>query len=154
MQPVDHEIIKIKTPCIGVCSTALGGRVCRGCKRFAHEVIDWNAYSFQQKSLVEQRLSDFLTTVMKNVINIFDEKLMAWQIAKQRVQVPTHRNIYCQAFVLLKAGASQVQDYKKFGFEVVPSARHMPLKALCQQIDEEFYALSVAHFEHCFINFS
>ncbi|MEC7008614.1 MAG: DUF1289 domain-containing protein, partial [Pseudomonadota bacterium] len=32
----------IKTPCIGVCSTGIGDSVCRGCKRFSHEVIHWN----------------------------------------------------------------------------------------------------------------
>ena len=39
----------VKTPCIGVCSTGIGDSVCRGCKRFSHEVIDWNSYSQEQK---------------------------------------------------------------------------------------------------------
>lgn len=34
----------LRTPCIGICSTtSLGDRVCRGCKRYAAEVIDWNS---------------------------------------------------------------------------------------------------------------
>ncbi|MCF8976542.1 DUF1289 domain-containing protein, partial [Pseudomonas edaphica] len=28
----------IKTPCVGLCSTVYGDLVCRGCKRFHHEV--------------------------------------------------------------------------------------------------------------------
>ncbi|MCA4075779.1 DUF1289 domain-containing protein, partial [Pseudomonas kurunegalensis] len=31
----------IKTPCVGLCSTVYGDTVCRGCKRFHHEVINW-----------------------------------------------------------------------------------------------------------------
>jgi hypothetical protein len=33
----------IKTPCVGLCSTVYGDLVCRGCKRFHHEVINWIA---------------------------------------------------------------------------------------------------------------
>ena len=42
------NLTPIRTPCIGVCSTGIGDAVCRGCKRFTHEVIDWNGYSTEQ----------------------------------------------------------------------------------------------------------
>ena len=45
----------VKTPCIGVCSTGIGDSVCRGCKRFSHEVIDWNSYSQEQKRIYRSR---------------------------------------------------------------------------------------------------
>ncbi len=59
----------VKTPCIGVCSTGIGDRVCRGCKRFAHEVIHWNSYSNEQKQLIEERLSQFLSQDLRNELN-------------------------------------------------------------------------------------
>ncbi|WP_317135104.1 DUF1289 domain-containing protein [Piscirickettsia litoralis] len=37
------------TPCVGLCSTVYGDDVCRGCKRFYHEIIDWNQYDINQK---------------------------------------------------------------------------------------------------------
>ena len=43
----------LKTPCIGVCSTVFGDDVCRGCKRFQHEVIQWNSYSDPEKEYQE-----------------------------------------------------------------------------------------------------
>ncbi|MEJ2131069.1 MAG: DUF1289 domain-containing protein, partial [Gammaproteobacteria bacterium] len=46
----------ISTPCVGVCSTVYGDLVCRGCKRYAHEVIEWNRYEPQQKREVWRRL--------------------------------------------------------------------------------------------------
>ncbi len=144
----------IKTPCIGVCSTALGGSVCRGCKRFAHEVIDWNSYSFEQKLAVEQRLVGFLTQLVQNHIEIVDEDTLQWQLDHQPVNVPTHRNLYCQAFVLIKAGASQIGDTAQFGFKLTPYAKNAALADICEQIDEAFYALSVAHYERCFVNFA
>ena len=48
------------TPCIGLCSTVYGDLVCRGCKRFSHEIIDWNRYDHQQKAAVWQRLEQLL----------------------------------------------------------------------------------------------
>ncbi|MDH5171506.1 MAG: DUF1289 domain-containing protein, partial [Gammaproteobacteria bacterium] len=66
----------IKTPCIGVCSTGIGDSVCRGCKRFAHEVIDWNSYSPQQKAVVDKRLGDFLSQCVSNKLRVTDRALL------------------------------------------------------------------------------
>ncbi|HBX36772.1 MAG TPA: DUF1289 domain-containing protein, partial [Pseudohongiella sp.] len=47
----------VKTPCIGICSTtSVGDTICRGCKRFAFEVIEWNAFTQSQKQAVVDRL--------------------------------------------------------------------------------------------------
>jgi predicted Fe-S protein YdhL (DUF1289 family) len=45
---VSNLPVRTPTPCIGVCSTGIGDVVCRGCKRYAQEVIHWNGYSEQQ----------------------------------------------------------------------------------------------------------
>ena len=64
---------KIKTPCVGICSTTYGDEVCRGCKRFQHEVIQWNSYSDQQKEIVWNRLEALKVQIMKTKFNIIDE---------------------------------------------------------------------------------
>ncbi len=47
------------SPCIGVCSTTnLGDDICMGCGRTAMEVIEWNAYSDEQKIAINQRLKE------------------------------------------------------------------------------------------------
>lgn len=49
----------IRSPCQGVCSaTSLGDAVCRGCKRTAEEVRDWNTYKDQKKLSIIKRISD------------------------------------------------------------------------------------------------
>ena len=48
---------RIKTPCVGLCSTVYGDLVCRGCKRFHHEVVNWNAYSDEEKRAVWRRIT-------------------------------------------------------------------------------------------------
>ena len=65
---------KVKTPCVGVCSTVFGDQVCRGCKRFHHELIEWNGYTDIQKETVWNRLESLKVLIMKSKINkVFDK---------------------------------------------------------------------------------
>ena len=143
-------LTSVKTPCVGICSTGIGDEVCRGCKRYSHEVIDWNAYTNAQKALVEGRLVGLLTQVIQNKITIDNVDLMTHQLHVQPVDIPKHRNIYCQAYTLLKAGASQITVPSEFGFRINTAFKDLALTQICEDIDTEFYALSLAHYERCF----
>ena len=99
------RLIPIKTPCIGVCSTGIGDVVCRGCKRFSHEVIDWNGYSVPQKQAIDARLDGFLAMCVRNKLRIVDQKLLDWQLSVQKIRHYKHHNPYSHLFALLKAGA-------------------------------------------------
>ncbi|KAA8732804.1 DUF1289 domain-containing protein [Acinetobacter qingfengensis] len=52
------------TPCAGRCSTVFGDSVCRGCRRFNHEVIQWNKYSIAEKAAVWKRLDAQLDQIL------------------------------------------------------------------------------------------
>lgn len=140
----------VKTPCIGICSTGIGDDVCRGCKRYKHEVIDWNAYGLAEKQAIELRLSTLLTTIVQSKLSIVDEDLLQYQLSVQPVNVPLHRNLHCQLFELIKAGASQIQRPQDFGFSVRPAFVGLSLKKLYEQMDQEFYLLSVGHYQRYF----
>lgn len=137
----------VKTPCIGVCSTGIGDAVCRGCKRFSHEVINWNAYTSEQQGIVDSRLSGFLSRCVANKLRITDPALLAWQLEVQQIRHTAHHDEYCWVFSLLKAGASQITDTQEYGFEVDLRYRDMPLAVLYETIDQEFYILSQAHYD-------
>jgi predicted Fe-S protein YdhL (DUF1289 family) len=137
----------VKTPCIGVCSTGIGDTVCRGCKRFSHEVIDWNSYTLVQKQAVDQRLSGFLSQCVSNKLRVLDTALLRWQLEVQQVRFVEQHDEYCWVFSLLKAGAGQVDNTLDFGFEVDLHYRKLPLIELREMIDREFYTLSEAHYE-------
>ena len=128
-----------KTPCIGVCSTGIGDSVCRGCKRFSHEVIDWNSYSLQQKQVVNRRLGDFLSQCVSNKLQITDSALLQWQLQVQQVDYAAHHDEFCWVYSLIKAGASQIG--------VDQAYRQLPLAELRELIDREFFILSEAHYE-------
>ena len=137
----------VKTPCIGVCSTGIGDTVCRGCKRFSHEVIDWNSYTLVQKQAVDQRLSGFLSQCVSNKLRVLDTALLRWQLEVQQIRFVEQHDEYCWVFSLLKAGAGQVDNTLDFGFEVDLHYRKLPLIELREIIDQEFYTLSEAHYE-------
>ena len=141
------DLNPIRTPCVGVCSTGIGDAVCRGCKRFAHEVIDWNGYSQAQKQAIDARLDRFLALCVANKLRIVDQNLLDWQLSVQKIRHQPHHDPYCHLFALLKAGATQISQPEQYGFEVLPSCRDMTLVALRDQIDEEFWILSSAHYD-------
>lgn len=137
----------VKTPCIGVCSTGIGDSVCRGCKRFSHEVIDWNRYTAAQKMAVDARLSGFLSQCVSNRIRVVDHNLLYWQLNVQQIRFVEHHDEYCWVFSVLKAGAAQIIDTLGFGFEVDIKHRSIPLVELRESIDQEYYTLSEAYYE-------
>jgi len=137
----------VKTPCIGVCSTGIGDSVCRGCKRFAHEVIDWNAYSHQQRVIIAQRLESFLAQIVKNFIEIENQTLLLQQIKHQQILFKEEQNPYCWVFDLLRAGARQITNLEAYGLSLQPRWRNASLKEIRDAIDQDFYALSCAHYE-------
>jgi len=151
MSPISRSLTPVKTPCIGVCSTSIGDSVCRGCKRFVHEIIGWNGFSNEQKQIIDRRLESFLTQIVQTRFDIVDEGLLLSMISLQQIRVSAHRNAWCQLFELLRAGASQIRNTEHYGFKVLPNHRHTSLVQMGHDIDQEFWTLSSAHFERYFM---
>ena len=143
--PKQVQLKPIKTPCIGVCSTGIGDSVCRGCKRFSHEVIHWNGYTQDEKRFVDMRLSGFLSQACSHKCTVIDRDLLQWQLDTQLVRYNDEHDEYCWLFQLLKAGASQIRDPSKYGFRVHPGWSDLSLVALRDKIDEDFWILSTGH---------
>jgi hypothetical protein len=137
----------VKTPCIGVCSTGIGDNVCRGCKRFCHEVIDWNSYTPAQKQVIDERLRDFLSRCVSNKLRVTDRALLQWQLRVQQIRYNENHDEYCWVFTLLKAGAGQISATADYGFEIDSPFRDLPLSELRDMIDQEFFILSEAYYE-------
>lgn len=141
---------RIKTPCIGVCSTGIGDSVCRGCKRFAHEVIGWNAYTEEERSHIMQRIENLLSQVMQNHIRVVDENCLRQQLAQQQVRVYPGLNIYCQAFEAIRTFGGQLKSLDLIGCQARAPWQALPVADLKKTIDEAFFQLSCAHYERYF----
>lgn len=143
-------LTRIKTPCIGVCSTGIGDSVCRGCKRFAHEVIGWNAYSDEERDAIMQRIETLLSQVVQNHIRVVDAAKLQEQIEQQHVRIYPGLNIHCQAFEAIRTFGKQLKDLEWIGCEALAPYRDLPVSEIKKSMDEAFYLLSSAHYERYF----
>ena len=137
----------VKTPCIGICSTGIGDSVCRGCKRFAHEVIHWNSYTQDQQQLIINRIDHFMQQIVSNKIDIYDQKILLDQIAYQQIKVDTSLSPQRWLYELLRAGAAQIQSTQAYGFTVKEDWQRFSLEQIKQFLDQDMYTLSCAHYE-------
>ncbi|MDB6062079.1 MAG: Fe-S protein [Verrucomicrobiaceae bacterium] len=138
---------RIPTPCIGVCSTGIGDNVCRGCKRYAAEVIYWNSYTEEQKRAINRRLDQLLSQVVAAKATVFDAALLESKLKALQLQYSPHRSPLVWVFELLRAGARQIVDTTQFGFALEPAYKDINLLTLRDQIDQEFFLLSEAHYQ-------
>ncbi len=141
----------VKTPCVGVCSTGIGDTVCRGCKRFSHEVIAWNSYSEDERAAVLARLDTLLAQIVSRWVLIENVDLLRTQMLRQQLVFNAARHPASWVFELLKAGASQIDDLSVFGLCLQNKRNKQALQGLRVIIEKEFYALSLAHFERYFL---
>ena len=144
------SVNRIRTPCIGVCSTVFGDTVCRGCRRFSHEVVDWNAYTNEQKSIVWKRLNQLLCQVVDNYFHVADAALLAEQMAFQNLRYQTQLSPQGWIPELLKAAGKQAIPYDRFGLTPLPASEGLTPRQLYEQISAECHALSQAHYDRSY----
>ena len=140
---------RTRTPCIGICSTTYGDEVCRGCKRFSYEIINWNSFSPEEKEAIWKRLEKLKTQIMSSRVKIFDSELMNEGIKKYRLRVKDDLNDSSKAFEIIKQVSESFEDLTDFGIELFN--REKSLKDLKDDIEIELYTLSKAHYSKYFL---
>ena len=142
-----------RTPCVDICSTTYGDLICRGCKRFAHEIVSWNGYTVQQQGRVWQRLEQLRDGCVGAYLTIFDESRLRDYGARPAVspdgsQTLPGRGLLGVAYDSLRQAPADV-SLEMLGIRAVDptlAAR----SSLREAIDQEFYRRSVAHYERSF----
>lgn len=138
---------RIKTPCVGLCSTVYGDLVCRGCKRFHHEVVNWNLYGEEEKRAVWRRLEILLVQVMTAKLEVFDPSRLRAQLEQHQVRFVPEQSPYCWAYQLIARAARVINRLDAYGVALLPEFRDWALPNLREAIDREFFLLSEAHYE-------
>ncbi|MEG7361115.1 DUF1289 domain-containing protein [Pseudomonas citronellolis] len=138
---------RIKTPCVGLCSTVYGDLVCRGCKRFHHEVVNWNLYGEEEKRAVWKRLEVLLVQVMVAKLEVFDASRLRAQLEQRQIRFVPEQSPYCWAYQLIARGSRLIQNLDAYGVALLPEFRERPLPELRDAIDREFFLLSEAHYD-------
>ena len=135
------------TPCLGICSTTYGDSVCKGCKRFVHEVIDWNKFNSNEKELVNTRLEEFKIIVLKNRFLVSDQNLLAAKLKENAIRFNNALDPLTWIFDLLRASGTQELDLDQFCIKTLVSEA---LPTISENINIEFLELSEAHYDRYF----
>lgn len=140
--------VRTRTPCVGICSTTYGDDVCRGCKRFIHEVINWNSFKPEEKEAVWKRLEKLKSLIMQSKVEIFDEDLMEYKIDELQLKINKDLNSLSKAFEIVKLTSQSFENLKEFGINLNEEGKLVELKEV---IETELYELSTAHFKRYFV---
>lgn len=135
------------TPCLGICSTTYGDDVCKGCKRFVHEVINWNKYNINEKEVVNSRLEEFKLLILKERFEILDSSIFENKLKENAINFNNALNPLTWIFDLLRAAGSQELDLTQFGIKALITYNPKTIK---DEINDELLKLSEAHHQRYF----
>ena len=135
------------TPCLGICSTTYGDDVCKGCKRFVHEVISWNKFNAAEKSAINKRLEQFKITILESRFAVIDADLFSDQLKEQGINFNESLEPLTWIYDLFRAAGTQSLDLNKFGIE---AKKYFDPRTIKDQINNELLELSEAHFNRYF----
>ena len=142
---------QLKTPCIGICSTtSFGDKICRGCKRFSHEVISWNTYSEQEKLAVFSRIDLLTEQILRNKFRIVSVQKLQDVMQDFRFFYHPDLSPYCWLHGLLQKYAYRIQSLNEIGVELMPEVKHSSLDEVMRLINDDLQLLSEAHYQRYF----
>ncbi|NCI77518.1 DUF1289 domain-containing protein [Acinetobacter kanungonis] len=142
----DRRIASL-TPCAGRCSTVFGDAVCRGCRRFNHEVIKWNTYSAQQQHAVWLRLDAQLDQILVPMLPFADLRHVEGFVLSKRVRLRPDASKGRKLYHALKI----CEKNKNFTNESGLGISEQQVKALWQEFERRVLALATASYDLAFL---
>ena len=134
------------TPCIGICSTTFGDDVCKGCKRFSHEITNWGKFSTDERAFINSRLEQFKTTILEEKFTISDSELFESKMNEFSINFNSSLEPITWIFDLLRASSNKDLNVNDFGVEILPAFSDLSLIELRDLINQEMLQLSEAHY--------
>ena len=134
------------TPCIGICSTTFGDDVCKGCKRFSHEITNWGKFSTDERAVVNSRLEQFKITILEEKFTISDSELFESKMNEFSINFNSSLDPITWIFDLLRASSNKDLNVNDFGVEILPAFSDLSLIELRDLINQEMLQLSEAHY--------
>ena len=135
------------TPCLGICSTTFGDEVCKGCKRFSHEIVSWTKYSLEEREIVNDRLEKFKVQILEQRFEIIDRDLFETKLEEKAINFNHSLDPLTWIFDLFRAAGSQSFDIEGFG---IKQLGEFDSKTIRDEINKELLELSEAHHERYF----
>lgn len=134
---------RIKTPCIGLCSTVYGDAVCRGCKRYDDEIIAWNGYDEARKGAVMQRLDGWLAQAMRDRCEVVDVERLLAGAKVLGVHGGSRAFVHHCAYEVIRRGVRVITALEDYGIRLLPAVASLPLDELRDLLDQAVFQLAV-----------
>ena len=141
---------RVPTPCVGLCSTTYGDSVCRGCKRFAHEIVDWNRYDDFQKTAVLRRLGELTSSIVRRYVAIVDASRLREMLENHGLRYHKNQPAECWVYDLFRQTGGRFARVSDLGLMKLPEGESLTNSDIWDRIQSEFLAISEAHYERYF----
>ena len=128
-----------------MCSTTYGDLVCRGCKRFSHEIVGWNDYDPYQQERVRSRLVKLHHESVRACVGVYDQ--IRWQLTIESMIDAEPTEFAPLVLAVLK---NVVRKPTEAGLEPLGLPRDVSSGDVLRSIDREFYIRSTAYYERSF----
>nr|WP_174505399.1 DUF1289 domain-containing protein [Acinetobacter sp. Marseille-Q1620] len=135
------------TPCAGRCSTVFGDHVCRGCRRFNHEVIQWNTYTVEQRMAVWKRLDAQLDQILVPMLPLADLRHVEGFILSKRVRVMDNASKGRKLYHALKICEKNKNFAADSGLGIQPSQ----VKPVWDEFERRVLALAKASYDFAWL---
>ena len=121
--------------------------MCRGCRRYAYEVIRWNSYDSAAKAAVLKRIETLVCQILENRFGIASAAKLRQGLEQAQIPYDPNLSPFCWLHNLLKKHQGPIDDLNGFGVYPLPDYAGMPVAELSELIEREILALCNAHFE-------
>ena len=135
------------TPCAGRCSTVFGDHVCRGCRRFNHEVIQWNTYTLEQQHIVWKRLDSQLDQILVPILPHANLQHVESFIVSKRTRLLPDASIGRKLYHALKI----CEKHRQFAEESGLGIQQAQVKPLWDEFERRVLALAKASYEFAWL---
>ena len=135
------------TPCAGRCSTVFGDHVCRGCRRFNHEVIQWNTYTLEQQHVVWKRLDSQLDQILVPMLPHANLQHVEGFIVSKRTRLLPDASIGRKLYHALKI----CEKHRQFAEESGLGIQQAQVKPLWDEFERRVLALAKASYEFAWL---
>ncbi|OTG80998.1 DUF1289 domain-containing protein [Acinetobacter sp. ANC 4648] len=135
------------TPCAGRCSTVFGDAVCRGCRRFNHEVIHWNTYTAEQRLAVWKRLDVQLDQILVPMLPLANVQHVEGFILGKRIRVLGTASQGRKLYHALKLCEKNKHLAEESGLGITAQQ----VKPIWQEFERRVLALATASYDFAFL---
>tara|TARA_A100000164_G_scaffold175855_1_gene156180 strand:- start:1256 stop:1702 length:447 start_codon:yes stop_codon:yes gene_type:complete len=143
---MEEKLIK-RNPCVGVCSTTYGDDICKGCKRFRHEVSSWTKYSDVEKNIVNRRLEKFKALILNDKFSIVDQQKFELSLKEKGIRYNKELDPICWIIDLLRTKTLTEIILSEFGLELKSAYQNYSITQISDLVHKEFLDFSEAHYD-------